>query len=103
MRTTGLITACSSLVAALFMTSHSVAAQELPYGTLRAEEYDRPTDFDADIVDMVSRMTLEEKIGQMTQINQDLVLNADGSLNETAARYYAENYYVGSYLNQLAQ
>lgn len=80
------------------------AAEELGYGTLLPEEYDRPGDeIDADIKDMVSKMTLEEKIGQMTQLNQDLVLGADGVLNETAVEYYAQNYYVGSYLNQLAR
>lgn len=81
-----------------------VAAEELGYGTLLPEEYDRPGDeIDSDIKDMVSKMTLEEKIGQMTQLNQDLVLGADGVLNETAVEYYAQNYYVGSYLNQLAR
>ncbi|KAI9488005.1 glycoside hydrolase superfamily [Zychaea mexicana] len=76
----------------------------LGYGTLEAEEYDRPSDqLDADVQEMVSRMTLEEKIGQMTQINQDLVLGEDGVLNRTAVEHYAQNYYVGSYLNQLAR
>ncbi|KAG0178858.1 hypothetical protein DFQ29_002893 [Apophysomyces sp. BC1021] len=64
--------------------------------------FDRPGDIDADIKDMVSHMTLEEKIGQMTQLNQDLVLTPDGQLNRTAVEYYASNYYIGSYLNQLS-
>ncbi|KAI9253271.1 beta-glucosidase-related glycosidase [Helicostylum pulchrum] len=73
------------------------------YGTLEYNEYDRPEPIDLDILDMIDKMTVEEKIGQMTQINQDLVLNADGRLNRTAVEYYAKNYYVGSYLNQLAR
>lgn len=74
------------------------------YGTLKPEEYDRPSAvMDDDILDMVSRMTTEEKVGQMTQVNQDLVLLKDGTLNKTAVEYYAKTYYVGSYLNQLAR
>ncbi|KAI7879929.1 glycoside hydrolase [Lichtheimia hyalospora FSU 10163] len=92
------------VVSALSHQAMVAAAEELGYGTLLPEEYDRPGDeVDADIKDMVSKMTLEEKIGQMTQLNQDLVLGADGVLNETAVEYYAQNYYVGSYLNQLAR
>ncbi|KAL9540572.1 hypothetical protein MBANPS3_009605 [Mucor bainieri] len=73
------------------------------YGTLSNEEYDRPgVTIDDDITAMVGQMSIEEKIGQMTQINQDLVLGKDGVLNRTAVEYYAKNYYVGSYLNQLA-
>lgn len=73
------------------------------YGTLSNEEYDRPgITIDEDIMAMVNQMSVEEKIGQMTQINQDLVLGKDGVLNRTAVEYYAKNYYVGSYLNQLA-
>lgn len=73
------------------------------YGTLSNEEYDRPgATIDDDIMAMVGQMSVEEKIGQMTQINQDLVLGKDGVLNRTAVEYYAKNYYVGSYLNQLA-
>ena len=74
------------------------------YGTLDYDEYDRPNSFfDKDVLDMVQKMTVEEKIGQMTQINQDLVLNADGKLNVTAVAHYAQKYYVGSYLNQMAR
>ncbi|KAF7729053.1 hypothetical protein EC973_005085 [Apophysomyces ossiformis] len=52
---------------------------------------------------MVSRMSLKEKIGQMTQLNQDLVLTPNGQLNRTAVEYYASKYFVGSYLNQLSR
>jgi beta-glucosidase len=74
------------------------------YGRLDSSEYDRPSaTIDADVLDMVHKMTIAEKIGQMTQLNQDLVLGKDGVLNRTAVEYYAKNYYVGSYLNQLAK
>lgn len=73
------------------------------YGRLDFSQYDRPsTTIDADVLDMVDKMTIPEKIGQMTQLNQDLVLGKDGVLNRTAVEYYANNYYIGSYLNQLA-
>ena len=93
-------------IALLFITSPVMSQQDkdLGYGTLKPEEYDRPGDeIDADIQEMVSRMTLEEKIGQMTQIDQSLILGEDGVLNKTAVEYYAKNYFVGSYLNQMAR
>jgi beta-glucosidase len=48
-------------------------------------------------------MSIPEKIGQMTQLNQDLIFTKDGVLNTTAVAYYAKNYHVGSYLNQLSR
>ncbi|CAO3642130.1 unnamed protein product [Mucor hiemalis] len=91
-----LLTLASCISAAILNEQH-------PYGTLKYEEYDRPgVTIDEDILDMVSKMTTAEKVGQMTQINQDLILNADGNLNRTAVEHYAKNYYIGSYLNQLA-
>ncbi|KAI8340076.1 glycoside hydrolase superfamily [Chlamydoabsidia padenii] len=76
-------------------------ASTLGYGTMEAHEYDRPGAIDDDIQDMVKKMTLSEKIGQMTQLNEDLILTKEGILNTTAVEYYARNYHVGSYLNQL--
>ncbi|KAI8994547.1 glycoside hydrolase family 3 protein [Pilobolus umbonatus] len=64
--------------------------------------YDKPTPIDGVIISMLERMTLPEKIGQMTQLNQDMILLPDGTLNRTAVEHYAKNYHVGSYLNQLA-
>lgn len=91
-----LVTFCSCTTA--FLNEH------YDYGTLKYDEYDRPgATIDQDILDMISKMTVEEKIGQMTQINQDLVLGLDGKLNRTAVEHYAEKYFVGSYLNQLAR
>lgn len=90
-----------SVLLCLFGLNALMQAQE--YGTLRPEEYDRPGAIDPDIKEMVSRMTLPEKIGQMTQLDQAMVLQPDGTLNKTAVEYYAQKYYVGSYLNQLAR
>ncbi|KAI9323595.1 glycoside hydrolase superfamily [Dichotomocladium elegans] len=96
-----------SIALVLSTLSHratAAAVGNLGYGILQPDEYDRPNAMvDPDIQEMVSRMTLEEKIGQMTQLNQDLVLGKDGVLNKTAVEFYANNYYVGSYLNQLGR
>ncbi|KAI8375547.1 glycoside hydrolase superfamily [Blakeslea trispora] len=73
------------------------------YGTLDASEYDRPSsEIDANIMRMVQKMTLPEKIGQMTQMDQEVVMHKNGTLNRAAVRNYAENYFVGSYLNQIS-
>ena len=74
------------------------------YGTLDASEYDRPSsEIDANIMRMVQKMTLPEKIGQMTQMDQEVVMHKNGTLNRAAVRNYAENYFVGSYLNQISK
>lgn len=86
----------------LFMAGIATASS-LGYGTLEEHEYDRPGPIDADIREMVNKMTLFEKVGQMTQLNQDLIFTKDGQLNTSAVAYYAKNYHVGSYLNQLAR
>ncbi|KAI7902882.1 glycoside hydrolase superfamily [Cokeromyces recurvatus] len=73
------------------------------YGDLNPEEYDKPGSLiDADILEMLKLMTPDEKIGQMIQLNQDVIFLQDGTLNHTAVKYYAETFYVGSYLNQLS-
>jgi beta-glucosidase len=98
----------SILLLSLFSLASASTAKLLndnhQYGTLSFDDYDRPgTTIDEDILEMTNKMTIEEKIGQMTQINQDLVLNKNGKLNRTAVEHYAKNYYIGSYLNQLAR
>lgn len=93
----------SILIVSLISYVTAILNDHHAYGTLEYSEYDRPEPIDPDILDMIDKMTVEEKIGQMTQINQDLVLSADGKLNRTAVEHYAKNYYVGSYLNQLAR
>lgn len=97
------ITKSILLVSLFAYTTTALLNDQHSYGTLDYEEYDRPGPIDSDILDMIHQMTVEEKIGQMTQINQDLVLGTDGKLNRTAVENYAQNYYVGSYLNQLAR
>lgn len=55
------------------------------------------------VEDLLSRMTLEEKIGQMTQLNITLI-NESGvqknvELNANKARRYLQEYHIGSFLN----
>ena len=55
------------------------------------------------VEDLLSRMTLEEKIGQMTQLNITMINNEgvqrDVSLNPDKARDLLQNYHIGSFLN----
>ena len=63
---------------------------------------------DARVEDLLGRMTLEEKIGQMTQINYQ-VLNRAGDYSSNAvelvpekARQIIRDYHIGSFLNGIA-
>ena len=62
------------------------------------------------IQSLLSQMTLEEKVGQMTQIThsvllEEVILNEDGSpgddfsLDPQKVRDFIENYHIGSFLN----
>jgi beta-glucosidase len=56
------------------------------------------TEMDKKVSDLISRMTLEEKVGQMTQITLDKFYNK-GILDTTLLREYIIQYGVGSILN----
>lgn len=56
---------------------------------------------DKDIAHMLRKMTLREKVGQMTQLNQDQIQLPDGTFNWTKVEYLAKNYNIGSYLNNM--
>tara|TARA_R100000908_G_scaffold65423_1_gene56192 strand:+ start:42338 stop:44584 length:2247 start_codon:yes stop_codon:yes gene_type:complete len=55
------------------------------------------------VLDLLSRMTLEEKVGQMTQLNITLINNTgkqrNVELNERKARTYINDHHIGSFLN----
>lgn len=56
------------------------------------------------IDDLMERMTVAEKAGQMTQVNLNLILeggydNTDGTINPDLLRYAVNEYKVGSILN----
>ncbi|KAI9503476.1 hypothetical protein GGI25_006443 [Coemansia spiralis] len=57
-----------------------------------------PGDIDSDIFDMVKGLTLEQKVGQMTQIETGQIADCNGNLNETAVTYWIEKWGVGSFL-----
>jgi beta-glucosidase len=54
--------------------------------------------YEAKAQEIVSSFTVEQVLGQMTQIDISAIINSDYSLNEDAVRSYAKQY-VGSYLN----
>jgi beta-glucosidase len=72
----------------------------IAYGQLYLE----PTvPVDERVEDLLSRMSLEEKVGQMSQLNITLINNEgiqyDVSLNAEKARDLLQNHHIGSFLN----
>ncbi|KAJ2559427.1 hypothetical protein EV175_000342 [Coemansia sp. RSA 1933] len=59
---------------------------------------DVPTYIDNEILGIVGRMALKEKIGQMTQIEVGQLVDCNGYLNETAVKYWINEWKVGSFL-----
>ncbi|KAJ2082580.1 hypothetical protein H4R24_001461 [Coemansia sp. RSA 988] len=57
-----------------------------------------PGDIDYDIEMMVQGLTVEEKVGQMTQIEVGKLIDCNGRLNETAVEYWIDKWKVGSFL-----
>lgn len=63
-------------------------------------------EMDQKVKELLSKMTLEEKVGQMTQINLNVVLkgsysNQDGSIDTAMLRKAVVDYKVGSILNAI--
>lgn len=61
---------------------------------------------DKKVAELLSKMTVEEKVGQMTQVNLNTVLvngygNTDGSVDPTALATAVNKYKVGSILNAI--
>eukprot|EP00160_Parvularia_atlantis_P014335 Unigene349_Nuclearia_a/m.1214 Unigene349_Nuclearia_a/g.1214 ORF Unigene349_Nuclearia_a/g.1214 Unigene349_Nuclearia_a/m.1214 type:complete len:752 (-) Unigene349_Nuclearia_a:47-2302(-) len=49
---------------------------------------------------MLREMTIEEKVGQLSQLNTDLIWNrVTGRIDRDQVREYARTYFIGSYLN----
>ncbi|KAJ1883173.1 hypothetical protein H4R99_000870 [Coemansia sp. RSA 1722] len=57
-----------------------------------------PDGIDRDVMKMVRRMTVEEKVGQMTQIEVGQIIDCNGYLNTTAVEYWIDKWKVGSFL-----
>jgi beta-glucosidase len=71
---------------------------------LSAQPYLDPSiSIDERIDDLISRMTLEEKVGQMTQLDITMINNerqqSDVSLNPEKARVLLTEHHIGSFLN----
>ncbi|HKL47732.1 MAG TPA: hypothetical protein VJ878_03605, partial [Candidatus Izemoplasmatales bacterium] len=71
---------------------------------LFAQSYLDPSiSIDERIEDLISRMTLEEKVGQMTQLDITMINNerqqSDVSLNPEKARVLLTEHHIGSFLN----
>ncbi|KAJ1730003.1 hypothetical protein LPJ72_004680, partial [Coemansia sp. Benny D160-2] len=73
------------------------ALKEYEYQT-PGEDTDEPTHIDNEIRVIVKKMTVKEKIGQMTQIQVGQLVDCNGFLNETAVRYWINEWKVGSFL-----
>eukprot|EP01137_Pigoraptor_chileana_P005602 Opistho-2@48886 len=59
-----------------------------------------PSNFDADIVQMVANMSLQEKVGQMIQLDLSYILKTDAPAIDYDKLYWVVNtYFVGSFLN----
>ncbi len=77
----------------------------LGYAQTTAPYLNPSASVDERVEDLLSRMTLAEKIGQMTQINVDLInLKKDNYAYLDTAKFRASvrNHHVGSYLNGFA-
>ncbi|KAJ1838947.1 hypothetical protein LPJ73_006917, partial [Coemansia sp. RSA 2703] len=73
-----------------------------PKDTYTYETYDGPVvgpgNIDDDILAMVQSLTLEEKVGQMTQIQVGNIADCNGNLNVTAVEWFIDTWKVGSFL-----
>jgi beta-glucosidase len=64
------------------------------------------SEIDKKVAELLSKMSTEEKVGQMTQVNINVILkggygNYDGTIDTAALREAVVNYKVGSILNAL--
>ncbi|KAL1918129.1 uncharacterized protein VTP21DRAFT_3395 [Calcarisporiella thermophila] len=64
-------------------------------------DYDyEPAILDDDVRSILSKLTLKQKIGQMTQIQLGKIITKETrELNLTAVKEFAEEYYVGTYID----
>ncbi|KAJ2049865.1 hypothetical protein H4S04_002961 [Coemansia sp. S16] len=57
-----------------------------------------PGSIDSDVMHMVRRLSVKEKVGQMTQIEVGQLIDCNGELNRTAVEYWIDEWKVGSFL-----
>ncbi|CAO3695507.1 unnamed protein product [Umbelopsis ramanniana] len=63
------------------------------------EGFAAPGKIDADILEMVGKLSLKEKIGQMTQIEIGKLMDKDGFLDLKQVEYWVDEWKVGSFLD----
>jgi len=85
---TGVITICLILISLLFYSCPSFKKEQTSVDSQVSVK--SLMDFDAQAKKLLAKMTLEEKIGQMTQPEQDKVLGKQGDM---------QNYFIGSVLS----
>ncbi|PVU87960.1 hypothetical protein BB561_006097 [Smittium simulii] len=63
-------------------------------------KYIGPEDkIDEDVEALLKTLTVEQKVGQMTQITHTMFIGCDGTMNKTAMEYYFDKYSIGSVLH----
>lgn len=88
---------CASLIMGIVLTAGL-------YDTTIAQPYlDSSVSIDKRVEDLLSRMTIEEKVGQMTQLNITLInetgVQRDVNLDPDKAEDLLVNHHIGSFLN----
>ncbi len=87
-----------------YILSLSVVVVSMTAKPSRAQLYKDPdVSVDRRVDDLLSRMTLEEKVGQMTQLNISMInttgVQRDVVLDPQKARNLLQNHHIGSFLN----
>ncbi|KAJ1910808.1 hypothetical protein H4219_006119, partial [Mycoemilia scoparia] len=60
--------------------------------------YTPPGTLDADVAALLNQLTIEEKVGQMMQIEIGQFIGCDGNLNKTAVKTWLDDWKLGSIL-----
>lgn len=97
-------------VVAFSLTSHATFGQKKKdkkksSATTEVKAYS-PEEVDKKVKDLLAKMTLEEKVGQMTQVNLNVILvnsygNQDGKIDPALLQKAVVDYKVGSILNAI--
>ncbi|PVU92677.1 hypothetical protein BB561_003694 [Smittium simulii] len=63
-------------------------------------KYIGPQDkIDEDVEELLKTLTVEQKVGQMTQLTHTEFIGCDGAMNKTAMEYYFDKYSIGSVMH----
>ncbi|KAL1925132.1 uncharacterized protein VTP21DRAFT_15 [Calcarisporiella thermophila] len=92
------------LTAAPFLTKSKRDEVNLSHannsGFEETHPFDRPNlPLDEEVMGMLKEMPLQEKIGQMSQLDIEYLLLPDGTINTTALDSLANEFFIGSFFN----